>query len=495
MSAISERYSTTQESPQNKKQTFFDTFDWRLYNEGLILVKEANSYHLSTLKQDRTLATSNWKSKTQPKFWWDLPDGFLRSKLQSYLSVRALLPLANVKNQAQTLRVLNEDQKTVLRVHLEKMELMNGRQTSRSLNCLRLQPVRGYDDEFHSFDQFLQELGVNQEARETLLIALQAVGKEPGEYSSKLNIQLTPEMTGRAAAQRILNFLLNVIKQNEWGIQADIDTEFLHDFRVAIRRTRSALSQIKGVYPKDVTKRFRQDFKSLGKLTNRLRDLDVHLLKKSEYQDMLPESLRPGLEPIFQNLQEERKREHRKFVRAINAESYKKTLRSWEGFLNAEQGSDLAESKNSQTPAIDLARKFIRKEYGKVMSQGQAITDDSPDPELHSLRIQCKKLRYLMEFFSSLFPEKEIARLIKQLKKLQDNLGDYNDLYVQQESLKEFLGKVDVKSADYAHVNAAIGGLIAILYQKQQQVRRAFSQTFSAFSKKKNNDSFQKLFG
>ena len=56
-----------------------------------------------------------------------------------------------------------------------------------------------------------------------------------------------------------------------------------------------------------------------------------------------------------------------------------------------------------------------------------------------------------------------MALIIKQLKKLQDNLGDFNDLYVQQESLKNFL-KND-KNMDIT--TSALGGLIAVLYQKQ----------------------------
>ena len=40
-----------------------------------------------------------------------------------------------------------------------------------------------------------------------------------------------------------------------------------------------------------------------------------------------------------------------------------------------------------------------------------------------------------MEFFSSLFSHKKMNILIEQLKKLQNKLGDLNDLCVQQEYL------------------------------------------------------------
>jgi CHAD domain-containing protein len=52
----------------------------------------------------------------------------------------------------------------------------------------------------------------------------------------------------------------------------------------------------------------------------------------------------------------------------------------------------------------------------------------------HKLRIRAKKLRYAVDFFASLFPRKgslrRRAKFIAGLKKLQDSLGDLNDIVV-----------------------------------------------------------------
>ena len=66
------------------------------------------------------------------------------------------------------------------------------------------------------------------------------------------------------------------------------------------------------------------------------------------------------------------------------------------------------------------------------------IDDDSPDEALHRLRIDAKKLRYLLEFFRALYPPKEIGAVVGALKSLQDNLGDFNDLSVQQGAMRGF---------------------------------------------------------
>jgi len=128
------------------------------------------------------------------------------------------------------------------------------------------------------------------------------------------------------------------------------------------------------------------------------------------------------------------------------------------------------------------------------MKDGEKIDNDSPDGKLHNLRIQCKKLRYLMEFFASLFPSDEIALLTKQLKRFQDNLGEFNDLSMQQDTLKEYLDTIDHESDKNMLIAAAIGGLIMNLNIRQQHVRAEFSDQFRHFGQKKNRLLFKQLF-
>lgn len=125
---------------------------------------------------------------------------------------------------------------------------------------------------------------------------------------------------------------------------------------------------------------------------------------------------------------------------------------------------------------------------------GKEINETSPDKNLHQLRIECKKLRYLLEFFTSLFPQDEIAFLIGQLKKLQDNLGRFNDLSIQQEKLNHFLEMIDVNESHSLKIAAALGGLISRLNQEQCLERNNFKARFSAFSNPHNMALFKKLF-
>jgi CHAD domain-containing protein len=113
---------------------------------------------------------------------------------------------------------------------------------------------------------------------------------------------------------------------------------------------------------------------------------------------------------------------------------------------------------------------------------------------LHSLRIECKRLRYLLEFFTNLFPGDEINRLIKQLKKLQDNLGLFQDFSVQEETLMGFVEKFNLENPENRQTILAIGALVGSLDSEKQAVRRAFANTFANFTSAENNLLFTELF-
>ena len=141
-------------------------------------------------------------------------------------------------------------------------------------------------------------------------------------------------MRSDEAAKVILRFLLHVIRINETNIEKDLDTEFVHDYRVAIRRTRSALGQIQYVFPAKTTDRFKKDFAFVGKLSNDLRDLDVYLLNEATYKAMLPPVLRDDIDPLFDHLRKKRSKAFQKVISGLKSKKYEKILKDWEAFLN-----------------------------------------------------------------------------------------------------------------------------------------------------------------
>jgi CHAD domain-containing protein len=283
------------------------------------------------------------------------------------------------------------------------------------------------------------------------------------------------------------------MRANEDGIKGDWDTEFLHDYRTAIRRTRSALSQIKGVFPPQTTESFLQTFRRLGEQSNHLRDLDVYLSSESAYQAMLPDGLRDSLAPFFAWLQVQREQAWQEFVSHLNSAAYAHLLSEWEGFLN-EPALDDPFAPDGAYPIIDLARNRIHKRYRQIIREGQQLLDDAPDELLHALRIDCKKLRYLLEFFASLFPQEQIDALIGQMKGLQNALGEFNDLSVQRAYLLRTAETLPAIGPDSRKELVAFGYLIKRMDDDQNAVRAGLTSTFAGFAAPANQKLYRDLF-
>ena len=143
---------------------------------------------------------------------------------------------------------------------------------------------------------------------------------------------------------------------------------------------------------------------------------------------------------------------------------------------------------------IIIARKVICKRNQKVLEFGENMLITSSDEQLHQLRIAGKKLRYLLEFFNSLFPQTEMKILIKRLKKLQDNLGDYHDLAVHQEMLEEFKESLIIKGSEEKETILTLEVLITKLNEKQKLLKQDFIETFHIYSAPEIQKIFHDLF-
>ncbi len=489
---LAAQYALQKEPAVAEKLTICDTFDWRLFNKSLVLYASANRLFLRKLAADEILHSAAITSL--PAFIWDLPESELKRLLAPIIKVRTLLKLVEVQSRSVSYRILNIDQKTVARLAYEEFRPWRRKNKSPLVAHLCLKPVKGYPKHMRALTRQFQEAGLKINKEEELYFkALELVDKKPGDYSAKVNIKLDPKMHSDQATKVILRFLLEVMRINEAYIDKDLDTEFLHDFRVAIRRTRSALGQIKYVFPAKTTARLKKEFAYLGKLSNELRDLDVYLLKEDAYKAMLPPILRDDIDPLFDHLRKKRSKAWKRLVRGLKAKKYLKIMEDWEAFLNKPL-RDSASALNAKRPIIDLACNRIHKKYRNVVKVGNQILENTEDEMLHVLRIHCKKLRYLIEFFSSLFPSKKIDTLIGQLKKLQDNLGDFNDLRVQRDYLLDIIAELPLAQRGSKRTLAAIGSLVGALDEEKQTVKEAFTKIFKDFGSPANLTLFQELF-
>ncbi len=489
---LAAQYAIKKTSPVAAKLTLYDTFDWRLLNKSLILYSSANRLILRKLKKSDILHSVEFSR--MPVFIWDFPDGDFKKRLAPIIKMRALLKLVEVQARSMTYNILNTDEKTVARLVLEEIRPAQSRKKQALARHLWLKPIKGYLKYARRLTQNLNEAGLTPGTeKEFFLNVLALADTEPGSYSAKVNIQLDPAMRSDEATKIILRFLLKVMRTNEAVFEKDLDTEILHDFRVAIRRTRSALAQIKNVFPARTTDRFKKDFAFVGKRSNALRDLDVYLLNQESYKKRLPAVLRDDIDPLFEHLRKKRASAFQHVMRGLKSKKYAQIIKDWEVFID-KPPPDSATAANAELPVIEMARRRIYKKFRGIVKTGNKIQANTEDELLHALRIECKKLRYLMEFFAKLFPRKKINALIDQLKNLQDNLGDFNDLCIQQEYLLNIATELPGGQQQLKKTLVAIGSLVETLNREKQTVRGAFDRTFTDFAAPANQALFKELF-
>ncbi|MCG8458485.1 MAG: CHAD domain-containing protein, partial [Holophagales bacterium] len=431
--------------------------------------------------------------------------------MQGRLEMRRLLPLVRLDLEGHLLRLLDGEKKTVARVRFERPWVRplsgsagtpsgEGPEPLELPRRLRLEPVRGYRaQETEVLRLFADRFSLTPAERGLFTEAMDAAGLAPGGYSSKVSISLHPRQPTSAALRTALRSLFDTMLINREGTRLDLDSEFLHDFRVALRRSRSAMSQVKRVFPADLEAHFRKEMKWLGGATGPTRDLDVFLLTIPAYRASLPAAIRRDLEPLNAFLEAHQEEAQAELARVLETPRYRSFEHDW-GKLLAEEAPESdpdtpsAEAPNARRPIGKVASERIWRMYRRVIRDGSRIGSESPDEDLHDLRIECKKLRYLLELFRSLYTSGEVDRSIKELKRLQENLGDFNDYCVQEDKLRSFAEQMMAEGDAPAATLLAMGRLQRLLEEHQGSARARFAEIFSRFASDENRRRFRRLF-
>ncbi|MEJ1356189.1 MAG: CHAD domain-containing protein [Candidatus Sedimenticola sp. (ex Thyasira tokunagai)] len=499
VTTLSSHFYLGNEPKKVVRRIYCDTFDWRIYQAGAVLYEEHNSsghwlvWRYLGAERPKEMLRLDGK---MPRFSWDFPPGLLRDLVTPEVAMRALLPQVEVRSQVRVLKLFDQQEKTVLRLALEEhgARLPNKGEYISLTSTVQVMPVRGYPKPLARMVRFLSsEMKMQPVTGEQINAALAVVDRQPVDYSSKLDFKLKQGMRADAVAREIHLHLLSTMETNLPGTRADLDSEFLHDLRVAVRRTRSALTQVKGVFPTEVVERYKERFAWVGQVTSPTRDMDVYLLDFGGYRDSLPDQFRDDLEPLQRFLLNHQKSEHRAMVRKLNSPHFHSLVKEWRSYLESPLPED-PDEPNASRVIREVASKRIYSIYRRVMKEGAAITPLSPADDLHELRKSCKKLRYLLEFFQSLYPRKQIRPLIKAQKVLLDNLGDFQDLEVQANKLRDYAHQMIKEEEVPADTLLAMGMLVDSLLKRQQEAREEFSTRFNAFAEREIRATFQSLF-
>src|SRR6201996_8361297 len=470
--ALQPKFALVAGPEQTVSHTWLDTFDWRLHAAGISLEYLDDGPLILRFPDGSRLQGP--RAKNWPALLHDLPAGRLRDALAPIVAPRALLSVVTVQRAVRESRVLNADEKTVARLLTESGD--DG--TSR----LQVQPLRGYEVDGDRIARLIGRVdGLTASTTTPYDDALAVASRAPGDLEQNSTAPLRPETPAPVAVANVLAQFAAVIDDNVAGTIAAIDIEFLHDLRVAVRRTRSILKLAGDVLPANLAERFQPEFKWLGDLTTPVGDLDVYLLKLDNMAARLASADPRDLDPFRTFLVRHRGAERRRLVRGLRSRRFEQMMSDWRTALE-----QVAADGDGGPAVAPLARQRIERAFRNVVRRGKRIAADSPSEQVHGLHKRCKELRYLLEVFRPLFADAQYRPLIKELKALQDTLGDFQDGEVQREAVREFAAVMMEQGAAPPATVLAMGELAAQLDAHQLNARRALVGVLRPFLANEN---------
>jgi CHAD domain-containing protein len=417
-----------------------------------------------------------------PEFALDLEPGPLRIALDKAAGLRRLLALREVERSERELRRVDERGKTVARI-MQRRERFRPPGSSSQWSDARAElvalPVRGFEPQHEELVAALAGLrGLRREDG-----AARAPRPAPGLPFLFEPLDAWPALERSEPAARALRAIvlrqLEIVQAQERGLRADLDTEFHHDLRVAVRRARAMLSQLGGALESGEAQFLRQQLAWLGQLTGPLRDLDVLLLELRQ----LEAELREPLQPLSELLEERRASEREALIEALDAPRWVEVQALWQAWAESPSISEL--------PTLgELLAERIERLRRRVQREGARLGPQAAPSALHGLRIECKKLRYLLDCAARSAGSAASAQCVGVLRGLQEVLGVVNDARLQAERLE---GWSRLLARRDPHALLALGRWIERRLAVERRARARFAERFEGFGARGARKGFEGL--
>jgi CHAD domain-containing protein len=167
--------------------------------------------------------------------------------------------------------------------------------------------------------------------------------------------------------------------------------------------------------------------------------MDVFIEKAGAYLHNLPDDAHADLSPLMDQWRDLRGVSREKMLAHLDSEAYARFVVQMNEFVNTPgMGVKAFEPAHPQPYRVrEVAPMLVYTRLGTVRAYTQLL-DNASYEQLHALRIDFKYLRYTVEFFREVLGP-ESGRVIDEIKRMQDHLGDLNDADVACQMLQDFL--------------------------------------------------------
>jgi inorganic triphosphatase YgiF len=419
-------------SERDLLSTYFDTKKHKLRRCGLMLrVRQADGNCIQTVKAAETgsFARGEWESKVEnPAPDLAKVDGTPLERLASKKLGRNLKPVFQISVR-RTIRPFyiggSEIELAIDRGNI------SAKQHSAPIAEFELELKSGRTADLFHIARMLErktgaQLDLRSKSEQGYLLINGA--KELATHAEP--IQLDKKLTSHEAFDVIALAALRHFSANADAVRA-LDAEAIHQMRVGLRRLRAAISIFDKVLPNASTARIKTELKWLTGQLAPAREIDVFL--KERVRPIVSKSKpKRGARAIRSQFSAKRSAAFKDARGAVETRRFRRLLLEMLEWLETQRP---VRNDNTQTPIAEFAADVLDRRIRKARKQGRRLEELS-SAERHKLRIKIKKIRYALEFFESLYADKDrkqLARLGMRLKEIQSALGALNDARAHRE--------------------------------------------------------------
>ena len=253
---------------------------------------------------------------------------------------------------------------------------------------------------------------------------------EPVRPFKSKPVPISDQQTPVEAFRSVALGCLEHFQRNEKGLLTGGEPEFIHQARVALRRLRSAIKLFAPVLPPEFVAAYGQTWQTLAGALGDTRNWDVFL------EETLP-PIATAL-PDHRAITRLRKAGQRRASSARKSVTGLLAVSEYPRLLLEFTAAIYTLGDTLPIPIKEFARQQIASHARKARRLAQRHAELRPE-ERHKMRIAFKKLRYTLEFFSPLLPERKLRPYLAALAQLQDELGLINDHVTAETLLAEAL--------------------------------------------------------
>ena len=345
-------------------------------------------------------------------------------------------------NQRREKRTLALDDGPV-EVALDWVAVFRGARPLSSFSVLEVEAPKGSGANLARLASLIESTGfVTPEPRSKEEIARHYVAKAAEDPAHRLpRVPASPGISAEdslgEAGRKVLRMHLARMLHAEAGTRSGADIEDLHRMRVATRRMRAAWRVFDGAYKPKVQRRYVRELRTIAGVLGEVRDVDVLLVDLDTYISHLPGPGREAVEPLRSAWRQRREVARKRLVARLDSKGYREFVDDYLEFSESAGAAEVKPPLGQPSLVRDTAGSRILAAYEHVLAY-QTIITWADVATLHSLRIEGKRLRYTMEYFSEVLPVSSRA-LIVQVTEMQDHLGAMNDAAVAARNTREWL--------------------------------------------------------